>query len=522
MANIKYSNYNDYTFTSSSDNDNKRYYYIYKHLEHFRNANGINTFYNIQGKSKQDEYYKKMKTRYSNNFIKSIKGDFTSIGQVAGAAIQTKDEEAFIKMVSESAREQVQEMFNNSSKINELLPTMKNAYDAIKKEVSLESMGNLLMYIRKGVELLEADGDEIGNLVTILNSEQNLENISEELNKQITNNIEKKEGKVISLSQNAANNIAKAAKNIIDRYLGKEKVEGGDIKKSINSSLKVIFSTQLGETLAALVATRARKGCIKTAQEVVTGGLAITRGGDSKCTANFIEEYGQRGSQTFKVDSKWKNATLTIQDGEEITMDLGFSIKTQKDININSKDTGLSSSSAIHLTNESNGGLLSRLKQICNNKEEYLWASQNAIGLNSKDTDRAMMHNMRRSLLLRNLDTIVAGTGLVKKGETDLAHFIVINGVAISIWDLILYAASYSGADSSENSDNDVFATSFGGNLKKSNEVFQKAWTGGKLENTYVAYQRAKKQNELIEQMDFSVSFQPSKLLNLKYPKVVT
>jgi hypothetical protein len=95
---------------------------------------------------------------------------------------------------------------------------------------------------------------------------------------------------------------------------------------------------------------------------------------------------------------------------------------------------------------------------------------------------------MRRSLLLRNLDTIVAGTGLVKKGETDLAHFIVINGVAISIWDLILYAASYSGADSSENSDNDVFATSFGGNLKKSNEVFQKAWTGGKLENTYVAY----------------------------------
>jgi hypothetical protein len=124
-----------------------------------------------------------MKTRYSNNFIKSIKGDFTSIGQVAGAAIQTKDEEAFIKMVSESAREQVQEMFNNSSKINELLPTMKNAYDAIKKEVSLESMGNLLMYIRKGVELLEADGDEIGNLVTILNSEQNLENISEELNK---------------------------------------------------------------------------------------------------------------------------------------------------------------------------------------------------------------------------------------------------------------------------------------------------------------------------------------------------
>jgi hypothetical protein len=47
MANIKYSNYNDYTFTSSSDNDNKRYYYIYKHLEHFRNANGINTFYNI-------------------------------------------------------------------------------------------------------------------------------------------------------------------------------------------------------------------------------------------------------------------------------------------------------------------------------------------------------------------------------------------------------------------------------------------------------------------------------------------
>jgi hypothetical protein len=86
-------------------------------------------------------------------------------------------------MVSESAREQVQEMFNNSSKINELLPTMKNAYDAIKKEVSLESMGNLLMYIRKGVELLEADGDEIGNLVTILNSEQNLENISEELNK---------------------------------------------------------------------------------------------------------------------------------------------------------------------------------------------------------------------------------------------------------------------------------------------------------------------------------------------------
>lgn len=344
-----------------------------------------------------------MRRRFEKNFIETIDGkEIQELLKASSASGQRSilnkiSKELYNQLTSQTVDINGSEM-TLSSATESLLAAQKKAYDAIKSECSDKQKINLIFESISDVSKLFSQTDK-------------------ELIEGIINPGKISNQKIKSYSSEVVN----TTKEFLDKIiLG---VKKGDDVETLESHIKGYYATTLGESIIKLFKLKMMTNGISTAHNAVldalnrTGGTTYTTKGDIN---NIHKLYGNK-QKVFKSDDIVDNELfLNLKEQDfSINISTGFNIKTYN--RLYSKE--------INTINISEKSFSHRLEQIISGDKgkNIKYYAYNALGHYYDEPEG--YEKLKQYILSRNLDIILAGTGLYSKtGAKDFSQFLLING----------------------------------------------------------------------------------------------
>lgn len=476
-------NRTQYTISSSEDNE-KIYYYIHRHINDFAERSPAMDLFQRQKESGLAQ----AKLRYAHNYLKNVSPVSLNAQRILNAAMS---EEEIVNYLDDAFTETITNKMSSVQSFD-LQKSIIESNKAIKDYLNtkdLKKLDNLFAQISKASEILQKDNNYIVFLLGQNNYRKDkdlkklqtmLDNKIAELNNKAT---------LLNISQqrllSAAQSLSGLISAIADDTLNKNNFSG---------YLSNIFSTQIGEYL---MSRNVQKMCglgLKETRDSLVGSKNVEIDEDD-ITKTLISEYGQKGDQSFKTDNSFSNLELTIDEdgndgGYNYTINLGLSTKWYKGDGKNNNKVY-----DVKITTETS--YQNRLNQMFLSQEEKYYA-YNALGLSKQD--KKLYQALNNSIIYRNIDVLISGIGI----NRDFSQYIVVNGKFYSIWQIInLLDASKEkkGLVNIEISLNEVTS------------LTQKYIN--KPKNLSLAYVRCKEQNNLINNLGFTAHFYPNRFINL-------
>jgi hypothetical protein len=482
--------------TGKKQSDFMDYYYIHRHLEHFKKRDTAVILYMEQKEALYDE----AKSRYAKHYLENINNK-----EALTFLNDSMSEEEIMSAVSTIDEKLKASLEKNITKEIPLTQIFSNAHKSMKDYLNsknIQSLNTFFQCIQQATSVLEDNDRYI--LAPVLKAATDITALSDLSKVQQIINDYQNDTELVPIASKTVSSIIKSINGLVSG------LEADDLQfNSASSFINNIFSTQVGEYFISKgvvngyikgeeaikeAITKSLVGARSTRKEDLVG-VEITNDG---ALAEYIDKYSQiNGNTRFKVDNSF--AGLEITEGKDtINVNLGISTKWYK----RNKDNSISS---VSITRES---ALNRINQMYNvNQREYVY---NTLGLANQDAEG--IQALKQAILARNIDLFLSGLGI----NGDFAQFIAIGNEMYSIWDIINAVEHYNtGAGTSEFSNinsQDPIVISFEG-LQAITDKTQNALT--EEANWIAAQKRSRDQNKLIKNLKIHGRFYPQRLKNI-------
>lgn len=459
------------------------FYYIHRHIQHFNKSEAVARFQN-----QKDQDYTVMRQRYKSNYLQNVQG-LTPIAEKKLKLAESKDE--VLTAVDQAFLDSLNNSISKAIKKYDLEGHKAQAFaslDLYIKTKDLKYLDAVFKHITRASTILRTHPKEIIAAVgqgNWLKSGRSLTKIKEDIHKQIL----ALEGRRFFVSKPETMAILRELEGLTEGLSAQELNT-----KSLYTRLTHIFSTNLGEYLVS-------KGVIYGFNEAHSILRKSLVGSKHLKMTNSLKELltlYPRTNLTYKTDNTFKNLTLTVKDGEAFKINLGLSAKWYEGMG-----SGLGDS--VHITTETN--FIGKINQLlASGKGRYY--IYNALALVNQDGTAYAA--LKAAIVARAADFIISGYGV----QGDFSQYLVINGDFYSIWQLVLalqYFNAGQGHSALSPGTTDPITVSAMG-LK---DIAQKTQDAGKYDaNLYEAFQRAKEQNHMMEDLSMGAYFYPNRLKN--------
>jgi hypothetical protein len=462
--------------------NNTDYYYIHLHKAHIGlMGNGTaqtgsdiaNKFKNFRTKKDNQSYSmtsQAIKNQYLQLLAKNLKNN--KVAKMSGLAAQiskegitdynlhlaeqmSKELEKKIKEILEASPIQVNDLLTIENKIKNI--SLLNNKNATKQqlETDLKWFDDYLEILSEGVALLGGVKNPQNNKIkdpVIQNFYLLLQNFNtggsdiSTLGTKLGNELQTKiidvygESKIVSAKQVVA--LASEIKKLTDKMTKIDTLEKpAEAFKGIID--KHTFAMGLGETLYGSMIRYGVNNLEEELQKEMTKNFAPNRihftGEDTfgigvtNCEGTFENKdiTGSQGQQG-KMDVQMQNCSFSIEDlyGKEIhiCMDVGISVKTYRDAQL--KKGGFSDQKF-----KTGGGIdVGHTIQYLTDNSYIRYLGFNAVARRYDPDFSQAYEEIKKNVFLRSI-VYVAGS----RNQKDFATFMFVNGVLVSLWDIINY-----------------------------------------------------------------------------------
>ena len=498
------------------------YYYIHAHAKNIGkliNSNGNQELYKAFNKKKKQIVGEATKTHYKNLFISNIKIN-ENTPKYLDEVLDPNCNEKIISNIDKVLKEELQKNVNTEVIQKALENTSKNKIRGGKEKIkndlrrTCEEINKFIENLLDMLRCFNQNQEEIMlSLKLQYNDKKSIKDYGQYLSKKIkeleqllTKNSFKIHSAQIRSVKFSLNRIAQ----MLDQYEGKT-TEGKDYTFD---SLKTLLdnnslSTDIMETFFLFAGDIAKNAPLYySTNEVKQAGAEPVQIQVTDANGDFVEDNGQdvyMDTKAFgKTDVKVGNVNLSLEGILEnnqqghIKLDIGISSKFYQSKNFNINDLRANDEFSV------GGGLtLEQLLNMTFSKNSELYLAYNTLAWNNDSRISQALINLQDIIFTRSIINLFASRG----GRSDFAGYMVINGVIVSVWDIINYAISHNiGTSHSIASNNQAISFSLGEQRQYLTSFQNMPMPGPEL--------RSKKVGDLIQAMHLHGYIRPAKLIN--------